>query len=167
MGWTGLYDKPSNIPTYFKEQWECNTMDINGKRRITCLGQAFVGRFVLYGVWEVQKDDNKPYQFATVTLIQYGNKKDTSAFYYKDMDESVGPMEYKCPKTLLKKLKTPASNDYARAWRKACWQNALCLTKESTIKKARRIWKTNHDEAITLLSTWNNSHPTDTIQYHY
>lgn len=162
MGWTGLYHKPKSIPAYFKSEWEKESAD---GTYLKCLGQAFVGRFVLYGVWERRKPGEAPYQFATVTLIQY--KAGNCEWYYKDMDETVGPNETKCPKSLLKKLKTPAYNDYARAWRKACWQHALGLTKASAITKARRIWHKDRLKAIEGLEAWNKAHPEDKIHYRY
>lgn len=127
MGWTGMYWKPDNIPAWFKERWEREPKD--GKTGVRCLGQAFVGRFTLYGVWEYYGIDPKPIQFATVVLVQYGTGREK--FLYKDMDETVGPCEAKMPLSLLKLLKTPAYNEYARSWRKRCWQHALGLTYDS------------------------------------
>jgi hypothetical protein len=86
MGWTGMYWKPDNIPAWFKERWEREPKD--GKTGVRCLGQAFVGRFTLYGVWEYYGIDPKPIQFATVVLVQYGTGREK--FLYKDMDETVG-----------------------------------------------------------------------------
>jgi len=136
MGWTGLYHKPASIPEYFKENWEMN----DDFKQITCLGQAFVGRFNLYGIWQVHlKESGKTYQFATVTLCTY--KGGNCEFYYKDMDETVGPCEARCPLSLLKLLKTPAHNDFARRWRKDCWQNALGLSPDAMRIKWNRLVK--------------------------
>lgn len=166
MGWTGCYFKPPSIPEYFKSRWE-HEPTIEAPYTRKCLGQAFVGRFTLYGVWECTNAGEKPFQWASIVLIRYGSKNDNCEWYYKDMDESCGPSEAKMPKSLLKKLKTPAINDYARAWRKACWQNALGLTKSSVITKARRLWGRNLHKAIALLEDWNSNHPSDPIRYNY
>ena len=163
MGWTGLYDKPPSIPEYFALEWGRPRADGS---HLKCLGQAFVGRFTLYGVWEDVDINGVPLKrFATVTLIRYGGRGDTCAWYYKDMDETWGPNEARCPKSLLKKLTTPAYNDWARAWRKECWRNALGLTKSSTITKARRLWRHHPDKAVALLDAWNAEHPDERITY--
>jgi hypothetical protein len=134
MGWTGLYTKPASVTGYFKERWEQD----DDLKKITCLGQAFVGRSTLYGVWEVHlKDSGKTYQFATVTLCTY--KSGDCAFYYKDMDETVGPCESRCPLSLLKLLKTPAPSEFARRWRKDCWENALGLSADAMRIKWNRL----------------------------
>ena len=164
MGWTGLYSKPPSIPEYFRREW--TTVRPDGSH-LECLGQAFVGRFTLYGVWEhVSADGTKGNRFATVVLIRYGGKGDSCAWYYKDMDETFGPCEASCPKTLLKKLTTPAYNEYARAWRKECWRNALGLTKHSRIIQARRLWRRHRDKAIALIEDWNLKNPTNRIHYY-
>lgn len=57
---------------------------------------------------------------ALVCLVDYDN----NSYYnvgYKDMDETMGPRYYNCPKRILEKL-TPTQNEYAREWREACWQ---------------------------------------------
>lgn len=158
MGWTGLYTKPSSIPAYFEHEYEKTWPDGTTTK---CLGQAFVGRFVLYGVWERQKPGEKPYQFATVMLIRYKDK--TCAWYYKDMDETVGPCEARCPKSLLRKLKTPAHNEYARQWRKSCWQYALGISRDGAFKDIRRAWNRDKAKARELIDTWNKKHPDDLI----
>jgi hypothetical protein len=176
MGWTGLYYKPANVLAYLASLWEGPAID--GKtyhlRHHKVIRQAIRGMTV-YGVVEVLEGSAsfKPgFRFATVTLIRYPKCKHPTSdayvteFMYKDMDETVGPCETKCPTTLLKLLTSPAYNDHARAWRKACWQHALGLTKSSTVTIARRIWRTNREEAIKILSDWNIAHPGDTITYH-
>jgi len=41
-------------------------------------------------------------------------------FCYKDMDESMGPVQNNCPERILKLL-TPTEYDYAKSWRTECW----------------------------------------------
>jgi hypothetical protein len=165
MGWTGLWHKPHSIPDYFKERWEGSFPGKDGKLiKTKCLGQAFVGRNVLYGVWERQWGDEKPFQYATVVLCDY-HKDGSCEFFYKDMDETVGPSEARMPLTLLKKLKTPAGSEYARAWRKACWQHALGLTKAGAICKAKRYWRRNREKAVEILEAYNARNPENKIKY--
>jgi len=167
MGWTGMYDKPQSIPRYFEEQW---TAPRDDGSRLRCLGQAFVGRFTLYGVWQHTSADGAPLApaFATVTLIQYNNNAtDRCAWYYKDMDETVGPCEAKCPKSLLKLL-GPTDQPYAIAWRKACWDNAKRTEwTRSRAQLKRRIDKmfnsgTPRAEIQSTVDAWMASHPQPT-----
>ena len=46
--------------------------------------------------------------------------KDYFNFGKKAMDETMGPCAYDCPKNILELL-TPTDNEFANAWRQACW----------------------------------------------
>lgn len=46
-------------------------------------------------------------------------KRDKGEFGYKDMDETCGPVEAKCPVGILDLL-TPPANNYAAEWRHRC-----------------------------------------------
>jgi hypothetical protein len=59
--------------------------------------------------------------WAMVCLISY-RKADGFNFGYKDMDETVGPVEDECPERILKLL-TPTDSAYAIAWRGRCWEH--------------------------------------------
>lgn len=57
------------------------------------------------------------YVFAAIILVKY----DQGCFGYKDMDETMGPVEARAPMSLIKllsRLKDPES--YAQAWRAKC-----------------------------------------------
>jgi hypothetical protein len=59
--------------------------------------------------------------FAAIILTSV-NTKDYFNFAYKDMDETCGPCECKCPKYILDLL-SPTDNEYANNWRAACYAN--------------------------------------------
>jgi hypothetical protein len=65
-------------------------------------------------------------------------------FGYKDMDESMGPCEARCPKTILDLL-TPTTHEYALEWRKRCQEridkrkNAPKVHKGDLIKFAKPL----------------------------
>jgi hypothetical protein len=162
MGWLIMPYKPRSIPEYFKKEMEYDHLNDERNRKLTCLGLAFVGRFTLYGVWETTSIGGKTEQFATVFLIRYYRD---GSWGYKDMDETMGPCEAKCPKSLLRKLKTPAENDFARAWRKRCWQEALGLTWSSAVRLAKRAWKTDRSKAYAILERWNEKNPLERIKF--
>ena len=46
-------------------------------------------------------------------------RKEGKEIYLKDMDETCGPNESKCPKAILDLL-TPTENTYANNWRERC-----------------------------------------------
>ena len=58
--------------------------------------------------------------FAAIVLTSVNNKKWFN-FSYKDMDESVGPYQYSCPKSILDLL-SPTDYEYAKKWRKHCYE---------------------------------------------
>ena len=58
--------------------------------------------------------------FAAVVLTQVNNK-DYYNFAYKDMDETVGPFQYNCPKSILDLL-SPTESEYAKQWREKCYE---------------------------------------------
>ena len=58
--------------------------------------------------------------FAVICLTST-NMKDYYNFAYKDMDESMGPYQYSCPKCILDLL-SPTDNEYAKEWRQKCYE---------------------------------------------
>ena len=58
--------------------------------------------------------------FAAIFLTSV-NMKDYHNFSYKDMDESVGPFQYDCPKNILDLL-SPTDNEFALEWRRKCYE---------------------------------------------
>ena len=68
---------------------------------------------------------NKTNGFECVTAavcLTSTNNKNYYNFAYKDMDETMGPYKFDCPKGILDLL-TPTENEYALEWRKACYEN--------------------------------------------
>jgi hypothetical protein len=59
--------------------------------------------------------------FAAICLTST-NVKDYYNFAYKDMDESCGPYQCDCPKSILDLL-TPTESEFANEWRKQCYEN--------------------------------------------
>lgn len=61
------------------------------------------------------------YVFAAVILVRY----DAGCFGYKELDETMGPVESKAPASLLKRQSEIADPDsYAHAWRQRCRDHA-------------------------------------------
>lgn len=76
--------------------------------------------------------------FAVVCLTRWNPKaRDGHVFGYKDMDESCGPYEIRCPAGILDLLTEPV-NDHAREWRAKCHAR-LRLTGRKLPKTGDRI----------------------------
>ena len=124
MGWT------SYLPTHYKNGRVDRKAEIDEKYTqkeglssygylcgLRVLKSQMVGS-VYYGAIEVtdsRKDSVSKEVVGVVVLTSCSNGE----FYYKEIDETMGPAENKCPMSILKLL-TPTQSDYAKEWRKRC-----------------------------------------------
>lgn len=117
MGWTCYhvdpdFDRKDEMDR--KYNWE------NEHRRVRVLKSSLVGS-TYYAALEVEDlDCGEKYVSAAVCLTSMNNR-DYYNFGYKDMGETMGPNEAKCPVGILKLL-TPTDDEYALAWRERCWK---------------------------------------------
>jgi hypothetical protein len=75
---------------------------------------------------------------ALVCLTRWNPRaKDGYIFAYKDMDESCGPYEVRCPAAILELLTAPV-NDHARQWRERC-RARLAMTGRRKPKTGDRL----------------------------
>lgn len=136
MGWTSYHvDKTyKNGKPFIDRKAECDKMFISDAvswktheviGRYELLKSAMVGSThyaaVRKTIFATETEPESVKVFAAVTLTRVDNK-DYYNFAYKDMDESVGPCECKCPKAILDLL-TPTEYEYAKEWRKRCYEN--------------------------------------------
>lgn len=133
MGWTsynathykkGKVDRKAECDSIFNDVMVTRDSDIPiGKFEV--LKSAVVGSTYYAAVkktkfaTETEPEDVKV--FAAVCLTST-DMKDYFNFAYKDMDETMGPYKYDCPKGILDLL-TPTDNEYANEWRKKCYEN--------------------------------------------
>ena len=123
MGWTSTY-KPKGEPIldFFIHQGVLTWGDDN-PNTYRVLDSALVNMGTFYAaVEQVNKETGKRIVWAAVILVRHYPKDPRYNFGWKDMDESCGPYETKCPERILKLL-TPTDNEYALGWRKSCWAN--------------------------------------------
>ena len=129
MGWTWGYAQ------YYKNgkvdrKAECDdlyTCEYNGAvSRV--LKSAMVGA-VYYAAVETVRDGNRTV-WAAVCLTS----TDKGEFGYKDMDETCGPADCKCPPSILKLL-TETESEWANNWRKRCWEYAEMKKREVNFSK--------------------------------
>lgn len=113
MGWTGDYKtKGMSVDEYFADFWRGS--------QAKWLSKGYVVGFTEYYRPALLPDGAA---LAVVMLLSMG-KEDRNGcnFYYKDMDETMGPFIYNAPKAMLDLLdKYPApNNERAVEWRRLC-----------------------------------------------
>ena len=123
MGWTSLnasYYKNGKVDV--KTEID-NTFyrDNSSGTKFKCLKSSMVGS-VYYSACERITTDGNRVVFGLVVKTSV-NTKDYYNFSYKDMDETMCPYYYDCPKGILDLL-TPTDNEYALQWRENCRKKA-------------------------------------------
>ena len=112
MGWNGisqfyLKGKSSKaVKEFFKEEFE-------REDNFELIDYSRKGNTVYMAVKNIVKNE----VFAVVTMISFQDGE----FFWKEMDETVGPVQVECPQRILKKL-SPTEHEYAKDWRKRCWE---------------------------------------------
>jgi len=126
MGWTsynadcyknGKIDRIAEVEKHLV--WGSSDTDNHCKH--TILKSSLVGTTVYSAIEHIDSEGVRRV-FATIFLTSI-NTKDYYNFFYKDMDESVGPCECDCPKVILNML-TPTDHEYAISWRDRCVEKA-------------------------------------------
>lgn len=122
MGWTSYHADfyKKGKPDRKKEMDNVFTQtEHDGYAELTVLKSQMVGS-TYYGAIRRRKANEDEVVFAVVCLTSI-DMKDYFNFAYKDMDETCGPYECKCPLSILKLL-TPTENEWANNWRKKCYE---------------------------------------------
>jgi hypothetical protein len=142
MGWTsthatnyknGKVDKKAECDKLFTQS-EHYWNDGDYSPKFTVLKSAVVGSTYYAAVERVNNKENTRIVYGVVCLTSVDNK-DYFNFSYKELDETEGPYEYDCPKSILKLL-SPTDSEYALNWRKQCIEKANSkTTKSSALKK--------------------------------
>ena len=119
MGWleyraehykNGKVDRKAEMDS--KYNWE------DESRKVEVLKSSMVGSTYYAAVKSLNKTNGYECVTAVICLTST-NAKDYFNFAYKDMDETMGPYKYDCPKGILELL-TPTDNEYANKWRELC-----------------------------------------------
>lgn len=134
MGWITCYSasfyKMVNGKRVVDRQKECDKLFTyippknqgeESTNSIRVLKSTMVGR-VYYAAVErciYQDDKVKNRAVSAVVVLTCGKGRDGTIWGYKEMDETMGPNESKCPMAILNLL-TPALNEYAKQWRERC-----------------------------------------------
>jgi hypothetical protein len=110
MGWTGMY-RPKGLSN---KEFFGRELGIEG-RILDC---ATIG-----GVSYAAVDGAPKYPKYALVILMHWSPRDYFNFRYKDMDESMGPCEHRCPTRILDLLDEPVS-EYAKEWRERCREYA-------------------------------------------
>lgn len=121
MGWTYTHkDKGITIKDFFTKEFSGENGEV-----IDC---AVVERKTAYIAYRGKKGRLEGKVTAFICLLGYS--KDYYNFGYKDMDETMGAYEAKCPERILNLLSpveefglSERGMEYASEWRKSCWEN--------------------------------------------
>lgn len=82
---------------------------------------------VYYAAYSPTKDPSRVIGIVCLTRLSDGE------FGYKDMEESMGPFESKCPMSIIEML-TPTDSKYANEWRERC--RAYAASHSNSVIKA-------------------------------
>lgn len=142
MGWTGYRADHYTKAGAVDRKAECDAYFMEGLNRghffvekSTMVGSTYYAavrtlkRGVLDENGKHKKDADGRYLYEDIpegeqkvwaaVFLTSTEKADGCNFFYKNMDETVGPCQYDCPESILKLL-SPTDNEYAKEWRNKC-----------------------------------------------
>ena len=111
------------------------------------LKSAMVGRTYYAAV-----RNNKGEVWAAVFLTCGKTKWDNTLWGYKDMDETMGPSECKCPASILALL-TPTDSKWANEWRQKCREN-ITMAAEMRKNGPKPIYAPSGEEVHVEGKSW-------------
>lgn len=129
MGWT-WYNATNYKNGKIDRKAECDKLftDEHYKVLKSCMKGS-----VWYAAVEYHKEE-KRIVFAAIVLTKTCDRNfEYYNFGYKDMDETMGPFRYDCPKSIIDLL-TPTDNECANEWRRKCLEK-----EETTIQKLNKL----------------------------
>jgi hypothetical protein len=119
MGWMYTYrPKGQSIKDFFSQRFNYTRENGRYSKVLECSATFRVA----YMAYEIGDPEEGKKIIALVCLLHHCPCDRNYNFGYKDMDESMGPVESECPEKILKLL-TPTEGKYALEWREQCWNN--------------------------------------------
>lgn len=125
MGWVHCFNGRRKPDGTVDRKYECDrictweTRDENGN--IVSSGKVLKSAMV-GSTYYAAVQNKKGEVWAAVFLTCGRTRHDGTSWGYKDMDETMGPREDKCPASVLALL-TPTDNENANKWREECRKN--------------------------------------------
>lgn len=87
--------------------------------KIEVLKSTVIGRVYYAAVKTTNKDGS--YKIWAAVFLTSTNQRSYNNFAYKDQDETCGPTDCCCPRSILELL-TETDSQYATTWRENCWK---------------------------------------------
>jgi hypothetical protein len=116
MGWL-WFAKPDNVKARLDQACTWDRPESKGR----VLKSALVSMSEYYAAVELTRPDGERYVFAAVFMVKFAKSDGVMEMGYKDMDESCGPCNNRCPEQILDLLTDGEHvNEYARRWREKC-----------------------------------------------
>lgn len=118
MGWMYMHrDKGVTDKEFFSKEFNYSENGNEGRVIETSRKGSIV-----YIAYQTRRDDSDTYRVSAIVCLTSWNHKEKFNFGYKDIDESMGPVECNCPEKILDLL-TPTEQEYAVKWRNKCRDN--------------------------------------------
>jgi hypothetical protein len=128
MGWTSMHrDKGLTDRDFFEREFP-QTLTERGE--VVACGTK---NNVFYAAVR-ERETNEVW--ALVVLLRRG--RGHFNFSYKEMEETMGPVESSCPASVLEAL-TPTTNEYALQWRARCAARLERLAQQPKVKRGTRV----------------------------
>lgn len=162
MGWTGIEiselswnekKKDYNIKGYLDKLFSYKDKN----KYLGVVTSSMVGNVYYAAIRFIDEAKDEDYIFGEVVLTRRQN----NFFYYKEMNEDMGPCYYDCPIGILNVLSF-TNNEFAIKWREQCWKKHK--------EKARRnnFFKFVQEGAVieyTLPKTFNEDYKEGDVIY--
>jgi len=139
MGWMFVHkERNESVLDFFKRELEYE----NENTKLTILKKS--GKY--YAVEVIHKSKLGQYEYddkvvVGMVILTKNCPSDYHNFGYKVIEETCGPVERKCPESILKLL-TPTKSRWANEWRNTCHEHNMKKRKKSISKGD--IIKLNH-----------------------
>lgn len=118
MGWTSYHIDKINGKIDRKSECDAICTGETEAFKWEVIKSAMKGSTHYAAVRKTDKQTGEAFTFASIILTRINNDEYCN-FYYKDMSESMGPNESKCPASILDLL-DPTDNAFALKWRERC-----------------------------------------------
>lgn len=139
MGWTsyhaayyknGKVDRKAECDAYFMEGLNTGYYRVIKSALVGSVYYAAVQNLKRYtdwkdkdGKWDVKDVPADERETWAAVFLTRTDSRNYYNFYYKYMDETVGPSQAECPQSILKLL-SPTDSQWANEWRERCRENA-------------------------------------------
>lgn len=137
MGWLFMTDLRGHAGP--REYLDAQFTYQHGESRCRVLRSGLVAMRTYYAAAEIEGPGRPKAVVGLVCLVRY-NPRDREGyiFGYKDMDETMGPVESRCPGAILDLL-TPTENEQALAWRARCRQALLGRASKPKLRHGQTV----------------------------